>query len=45
MVPKNLGTVVIVFHGVLHKAETVDVTHVGATVSPEKVEAAHSLLQ
>lgn len=42
--PQNFGTVVIVLHGVLHKAETVDVTNVGVAVGPQQVEAAHGLL-
>lgn len=42
--PQNLGTVVVVLHGILHEAETVDVTDVGVTVGSQEVEAAHRLL-
>lgn len=42
--PQDFGTVVVVLHGVFHKAETVDVTNVGVAVSSQEVEAAHGLL-
>lgn len=45
LAPQDLGTVVVVLHGVLHEAETVHVAHVRVSVSPEEVEAAHGLLQ
>lgn len=44
-VPEDLGTVVVVLHGVLHKAEAVDVAHVRVSVGPEEVEAADGLLR
>ena len=43
--PQYLGTVVVVFHGVLYKAEAIDVTHVGVAVGPEKVKPTHRLLE
>lgn len=43
-VPEDLGTVIVVLHGVLHKAEAVDVTHVGVSIGPEEVEATDGLL-
>lgn len=42
--PQNFGTVVVVLHGIFHKAETVDVTNVGVAVGSQEVEAAHRLL-
>ena len=45
IVPQDLGTVVVVLHGVLDEAEAVDVTDVGVTVGSEKVKATHCLLQ
>lgn len=42
--PQNFGTVVVVLHGIFHKAETVDITNVGVAVSAQEVEAAHGLL-
>lgn len=44
-VPKDLGTVVIVLHRVLHEAETVDITHIGVSIGSEEIEATNSLLQ
>lgn len=45
LVPEDLGTVIIILHGVLHKTEAIDVTHVRVSVGPEKIEAADGLLQ
>lgn len=45
IVPEDLGTVVVILHRVLHKAEAVDVTHVRVSVGSEEIEATHSLLQ
>lgn len=44
MVPEDLGTVVVVLHGVLHKAKAVDVAHVRVSVGPKEVEATDGLL-
>lgn len=43
--PEDLGAVVVVLHGVLHKAEAVDVADVGVAVGSEQVEPADGLLQ
>lgn len=43
-VPEDLSTIVVVLHRVLNKTEAVDITHIGVTVSPEKVEATNRLL-
>lgn len=43
-VPEDLGTIIIVFHGVLHKTEAVDVTDVGVSVGSEEIKATDSLL-
>ena len=45
LLPQNLGTVVIVLHGVLYKAEAVNVTDKGMAIRSQKVETAHSLLE
>lgn len=45
VVPEDLGTVIVVLHRVLHKTETVDIAHVGVSIGPQKVKAAHCLLQ
>lgn len=44
LVPEDLGTVVVVLHGVLHKAEAVDVTNIRVSVGPKEVEATDGLL-
>lgn len=43
--PQDFGAVVIVLHGVLDKAEAVDVTNEGVAVGSQQVEAAHRLLE
>lgn len=45
MVPEDLGTVIIVLHRVLYKAEAIDVTDIGMTVGPQKIKPTDSLLQ
>lgn len=42
--PKNFGTIIIILHGVLHKAEPIDIAHKGVAVGSEEVETAHRLL-
>ena len=44
LLPQDLGTVVIVLHGLLHEAEAVHVAHVRVAVGPEEIKPAHSLL-
>lgn len=44
-IPEDFGTVIIILHGVLHKAEAVHITNKRVAVGPQKVEPAHSLLQ
>lgn len=43
--PQDFGAVVVVLHGVLDKAEAVDVTNEGVAVGSQQVEAAHRLLE
>lgn len=45
MVPEDLGAVIVVLHRVLYEAEAIDVTDIGMTVGPEKIEPTDSLLQ
>lgn len=44
-IPKDFGTVIIILHGVLHKAEAVHITNKGVAVGPQEVKPTHSLLQ
>lgn len=43
--PQDFGAVVVVLHGVLDKAEAVDVTNEGVAVGSQQVEATHRLLE
>lgn len=43
--PQDFGTVVVVLHGVLDKAEAVDVTNEGVAVGSQQIEATHRLLE
>lgn len=45
LIPKDFGTVIIILHGVLHKAEAVHITNKRVAVGPQEVEATHGLLQ
>lgn len=43
--PQDFGTVIVVLHGVLHKAETIHVTNIGVSVGSQQVKATHRLLK
>lgn len=44
-IPKDFGTIIIILHGVLHKAEAVHITNKGVAIGPQEVEPTHGLLQ
>lgn len=44
-IPKDFGTVIIILHGVLHKAEAVHITNKRVAIGPQEVEPTHGLLQ
>lgn len=42
--PQNFGTIIIVLHGVLYKAEAINVTNKRVAICSEEVKTTHCLL-